>query len=161
PAARVGGDPGGAPCVRAAVRRTVAVGVGDAVGSARPGRAGPPAGQGARGAAWCAPAILAIPTMLEVGSSVYVEGWLLLLVALALRFALAGSLWSALFVGLALQVKYTAVAPFAFVLLLLMMDVLRRSPEEGMARAKRIPLFLVLAVAIGAPFFLRNWIERG
>jgi hypothetical protein len=114
---------------------------------------------GARGAAWCAPALLAIPTMLEVGSSAYVEGWLLLLVALALRFALAGSLWAAFFVGLALQVKYTAVALFVFVLLILLMDVLRR--EDEMARARRIPLFLVVAAVIGAPFFVRNWIERG
>ena len=116
---------------------------------------------GARGAAWCAPAMLAIPTVLEVGSSAYVEGWLLLLVALALRFALAGSLWSALFVGLALQVKYTAVALFVFVLLILLMDVLRREPDEGAARARRIPVFVLLALAIGAPFFVRNWIERG
>jgi hypothetical protein len=106
---------------------------------------------GGRGAAWCVPAMLAIPTVLEVGSSAYVEGWLLLLVALALRFALAGSLWSALFVGLALQgevhggrpLRVRAAAPHD-----------GRAPslaEEGMARAKRIPLFLVLAVAIGAP----------
>jgi hypothetical protein len=115
----------------------------------------------ARGAAWCAPAMLAIPTVLEVGTSAYVEGWLLLLVALALRFALAGSLWTAVFVGLALQVKYTAVALFVFVLLILLLDVLRRSPEEGIARVRRIPLFVVGALAIGAPFFVRNWIERG
>jgi hypothetical protein len=58
-------------------------------------------------------------------------------------------------------VKYTSVALFVFVLLLLMMDVLRRAPEDGMARARRIPPFVVLAAAIGAPFFVHNWIERG
>jgi hypothetical protein len=116
---------------------------------------------GARGAAWCAPAMLAIPTVLEVGSSAYVEGWLLLLVVLALRFAIAGSWWAAVFVGLALQVKYTAVAVFVFVLVLLLLDVLRRAPDDSMARARRVPLYAIAAVAIGAPFFLRNWIERG
>jgi hypothetical protein len=115
----------------------------------------------ARGAAWCAPAMLAIPTVLEVGSSAYVEGWLLLLVALALRMALAGSLWTAPFVGVALQVKYTAVALFVFVLLMMMLDALRRAPDDSLARARRIPLFVLLALAVGAPFYVRNWIERG
>lgn len=126
------------------------------------------AGASRRTSKWAALLFLLVPTVFEFGASAYVEAWLVLLTILALRFVLSTSEGSSASVvpagiaaGLATTVKYPGIAVFIFLLLLLLVSALRRSPREQIWMARATLRFAAIAALVGAPFYLRNLLEHG
>ncbi len=129
--------------------------------------------------------LLAIPTFVEVGTSSYVEPYLLLLVTLGL-VAVAGAVardlraggaagdpetrgWlslGAVLAGMGASVKYPGLAAMTFMGLAIMADrpgVRQRSggffkAPETVRRGGR---FLATAAVVASPFYLRNALQRG
>ncbi|MCB9778175.1 MAG: phospholipid carrier-dependent glycosyltransferase [Alphaproteobacteria bacterium] len=103
------------------------------------------------GAAW-----LLLPSVVEFGSTAYVEPWLCLCSVLAVAFA-----WRAreggprlaraagLFAGLAISAKYPGLAVAAFVGTLLL-------PRPG-----QLLSYGAVAAVVGSPFYLRNLLVKG
>jgi len=118
------------------------------------------AGASTRAAAWAAVAIWCVPDFFQFGGSAYVEPYLVLLttlaltgVALALQGAVA-ALWpAALFAGLAASTKYPGLAAGGLLFLIARLGV-----PNGRTPAWK---FAGLAACVGAPFYVRNLVERG
>ncbi|HEY0838838.1 MAG TPA: phospholipid carrier-dependent glycosyltransferase [Vulgatibacter sp.] len=126
------------------------------------------AGASARAAPWAGALLLLVPTVFEFGTSAYVEPWLLLLATLSLvgvTRAYRGQSGflapAAVCAGLAASVKYPGVAVILFLALLVLGTGLRRSEEEGRRAFADAARFLGIAVAVGSPFYVRNWIDKG
>ncbi len=121
----------------------------------------------ARVVAWSAGFLLLLhPTMMQYAPSAYVEAWMLLLVALAAQGvarALAGERgWLApagVFGGLAISAKFPGLVVVGLLGLGLLLDGLGRRDDRALAR--RVLTFGLSAALVGAPFYLRNWIQRG
>lgn len=105
------------------------------------------AGASPAAAGAAAATFLVVPTVAEFGASAYVEPWLCLLVAMALLDVLDDRWTAGLWAGLAASVKYPGLAVALFVVVLL--------PRGARPRA------VLAAASLGAPFYVRNWIERG
>ncbi len=115
--------------------------------------------------------LLLLPTVVEFGSSAYVEGALLLLVTLALWSALrAGSnrgdsrswLLSAVFAGFACWVKYPALVAAAFLAAAVpLMETLRRDRANLWSWAMLGAPWVGIVVLVGCPFYLHNFAVRG
>ncbi len=125
-------------------------------------------GASRRIAPWAGVLFLLIPTVFEFGTSAYVESWLLLLSILSLTGILrviagdgASLLPAAALAGLAASVKYPGLALCTFLALLLLGSGLRRRPEESALALRQTLVFSAIAAVVGAPFYLRNLLERG
>jgi 4-amino-4-deoxy-L-arabinose transferase-like glycosyltransferase len=121
---------------------------------------------GARSAWIAAPLLLATPTVVEFGSSAYVEPYLLLLLVLALgaaaRVVAGESRWllpAAVAAGLAATVKYTGLAALGMLAFALLVD---RPQRVSLASppVRRAARFLAVALVVACPFYVRNAIQR-
>ena len=119
-------------------------------------------------AGWAAFLFLLVPTVYEFGTSAYVEAWLVLLSTLALTFALRAQThdrrfqWAAaVTAGLAVSVKFPGVAVVLVIGLLYLTSGLRQTPERSAEAVRAALRFMVIAGLVGAPFYVRNWFERG
>jgi hypothetical protein len=139
-----------------------------AAGFAALGTAGLARSLGApRSVAWAAGFLLLMhPTLVHYAPSAYVEAWMLLLVALATQGVartLAGERgWlvpAGVFCGLAISAKFPGLVIGGLLGLGLMAYQLDRRPDR--AWYGRVLRFAVPAAALGAPFYLRNWVQRG
>jgi hypothetical protein len=121
--------------------------------------------------AWVAGSLLlAVPSFVELGSSGYVEPYLVLLTTLSLTAVarvLAGEPpWlvpGAALAGVAASVKYPGLAAAVFLGLLLLVD--RTGPAPGGFLAvpesvRRAARFLGVALLVASPFYVRNVVER-
>jgi hypothetical protein len=115
--------------------------------------------------------LLLLPTVVEFGSSAYVEGALLLLVTLALWSALrAGAnretsrswLLSAVFAGFACWVKYPALVAAAFLAAAVpLLETLRRDRADLRSWATLGAVWVGIVAVVGCPFYLHNFALRG
>jgi 4-amino-4-deoxy-L-arabinose transferase-like glycosyltransferase len=126
------------------------------------------AGASSRLAGWAGVLLLLVPTLIEFGSSAYVEPYLVLLATLALAgvvLVLRGEriflVPAAVCAGLAASVKYPGLAVVAILGVLLLASGLRRTQVEGRIAVRSAVIFAVVAALVGCPFYVRNVIERG
>ena len=115
--------------------------------------------------------LLLLPTVVEFGSSAYVEGALLLLVTLALWSALRtgatrgvnrGWLLSAVFAGFACWVKYPALLAAAFLVAVVpLLETLRRDRADSRSWGTLAVGWGSVVAIVGCPFYLRNLALRG
>jgi hypothetical protein len=115
--------------------------------------------------------LLLLPTVVEFGSSAYVEGALLLLVTLALwsalragaaRGATRGWLLSAVFAGFACWVKYPALIAALFLAAAVpLLETLRRDRVDLRSWATLGVGWIGVVAVVGCPFYLRNLALRG
>ncbi len=112
--------------------------------------------------------LLLVPSFVEVGSSAYVEPPLVLAATLATTFAVravsgdrASVAPAAAFAAMAASTKYLGLAWMLILAGALVLDALGRDPEGQTAAVGRAGRFLALAVALAAPFYVRNAVERG
>ncbi len=120
-----------------------------------------------RSVAWGAGFLLLLhPTLVHYAPSAYVEAWMLLLIALALQGVarcLAGEraylIPAGVFGGLSLSCKFPALVVVGLLGLGVVLDGLGRVKDRGLMR--RVLGFGLTAAAVGAPFYIRNWIQRG
>jgi hypothetical protein len=117
--------------------------------------------------AWGAGFLLLLhPTLMHYAPSAYVEAWMLLLVALAvqgvLRTAAGERGWwipAGLFAGLAASAKFPGLVVVGLLGLGLLLDGLGRRDDRALMR--RVLAFGLTAGVVGAPFYIRTWIQRG
>ena len=117
--------------------------------------------------AWGAGFMLLLhPTLVHYAPSAYVEAWMLLLIALAaqgvLRTVGGARGWlipAGLFAGLAMSAKFPGLVVVGLLGLGLLMDGLGRRDDRALMR--RLLTFGLTAAVVGAPFYLRNLIQRG
>jgi 4-amino-4-deoxy-L-arabinose transferase-like glycosyltransferase len=122
---------------------------------------------GAR-AAWTAgAALLLVPTLVEFGSSAYVEPYLLLLVTLAVgavaRVVAGEPRWTvpaAVLAGLATSVKYSGLAVVAILAGLLLLELVGAAPSARSPVVRRALRFVGVAAVVGCPFYIRNLVQR-
>jgi hypothetical protein len=120
-----------------------------------------------RGVSWAAGMLLLLhPTLVHYAPSAYVEAWMLLLVALATQ-GVARSLtgergWlipAGIFCGLAISAKFPGLVVGGLLGSWLVFHKLGPRPDR--AWWERVLRFAIPAALVGAPFYLRNWIQRG
>jgi len=113
------------------------------------------------GRAAAASTFLLLPTVLEFGASAYVEPWLVLVSVLGFHAAMRcrdnptvlGALEAGAWGGLAASAKYPGVVVALGLLLVL--------PSSGPGRSRFQAAALCATALLGAPFYLRNLVERG
>jgi 4-amino-4-deoxy-L-arabinose transferase-like glycosyltransferase len=111
--------------------------------------------------------VLLAPSFVEVGSSAYVEPALVLTTTLATTFAArsaggdrASAVAAAALAAMAMSTKYPGLGWTAILAAALVLDVLGRDPEAQRAALGRAATFVAVAFALGAPFYVRNLVER-
>jgi hypothetical protein len=120
-----------------------------------------------RAVAWGAGFLLLLhPTLMHYAPSAYVEAWMLLLIALAAQGVartVAGErgwvLAAGLFAGLAMSAKFPGLVVVGLLGLGMLLDGLGRRDDRALMR--RVLGFGITAALVGAPFYVRNWIQRG
>lgn len=113
------------------------------------------------GRAAAASTFLLLPTVLEFGASAYVEPWLVLVSLLGFQAALRcrerptllGALEAGAWGGLAASAKYPGMVVALGLLLVL--------PASGPRRSRVQAAALCATALLGAPFYVRNLVERG
>jgi len=117
--------------------------------------------------AWGAGFLLLLhPTLMHYAPSAYVEAWMLLLVALAAQGvvrAVAGEggwlVPAGVFGGLAMCCKFTGLVVVGLLGLGLLLDGWGRKDDRALFR--RLVRFGGSAALVGAPFYVRSWVQRG
>lgn len=113
------------------------------------------------GRAAAASTFLLLPTVLEFGASAYVEPWLVLVSLLGFQAALRcrdnptvlGAIEAGAWGGLAASAKYPGIVVALGLVLLL--------PSSGPRRSRFQAAALCATALLGAPFYVRNLVERG
>lgn len=120
-----------------------------------------------RTVAWSAGFLLLLhPTFVHYAPSAYVESWVLLLVALATqgvaRTVASQRGWlvpAGVFGGLAISCKFPGLVVVGLLGLGVLLDGLGRKNDRALFR--RAIGFGLTAAVVGAPFYIRSWIQRG